>query len=748
MVSCHAAPSAPIKEVVDEYIGDGLELAIIPTPQLAELSHQLFSVGKVEIVMPPGDYGAPTTIRSQAEELFRSSLGKTPARILIGNPQRNPETLKVIGKLPIPIAEPNKAIPVKDEGRLSENGYTLFVGEDPADRKGLLIVLGGNAPAGDFWAMQSLRQLVAERDGIKYVRGAAVDDWPMFPKRGNKRPRVWEHRFKANYMWFYRPKKEFSNVFRTKGAWVYGPKSIDLANPEWQTKLVASARKAFDQGLREFVIKYDDAPRKMTKATSEMFEGNYFAAQVKFLTSIFNTIKSWDKNCDVFFMPQPYWTNAFDIQEYGDGLKKAGGLPKGMGLSFCGQEVISTKIPLDCVTRAQEVLGLTGHKAQIYDNYPRGGDFWAYHGRDPELWKAVECIFPERGTPISRATVYDYLWNPGAYDPGRSLKLACREFTGRRPAAYRALYDYVNTWNRERNAAAFMSNVEAKKQLAASIKVLRKKYNALAQVLKPKAEEKSLASESGLLTSFLHGENWGESAALNEREKHNDLMIRHGYREAKARRRNQPITVDGKLDEKAWSSSEVLSDFTYFRQLGPTEKNPNPAAPVAQAGEQTEVRILYDDQHLFIGALLRHAKPPKLPNWGKRHEIGERALYAWRVPCMEICIDPERDRDSYFQIMPNLQGWFCELHYAGSGSKQGAGGWWRSGLDFRAAVGEKSSVLEVRIPLKSLGAKPKPGDRWGIQFCRNLNGASTWSYMFEFYGFRFPMHFGTLVFEK
>jgi hypothetical protein len=346
--------------------------------------------------------------------------------------------------------------------------------------------------------------------------------------------------------------------------------------------------------------------------------------------------------------------------------------------------------------------------------------------------------------------VYDYLWNPEAYDPERSLKLVCREFAGRRPDAYRALYDYVTTWNRERNAAAFGSNADAKKQLITSIKSLRDKYDVLAKVMAPRSsadEKKSLASESGLLTSFLQGENWGESAALKEREQFNDLMIHHGYRETKARRRKHPITIDGNLDDQGWKAAELITDFSKFRDLGPSEKNANPAAPVAPSDEQTEVRILYDDDHLYVGALLKHAKPPQLPNWGKKHQEGEKALYAWRVPCMEICIDPERDRDSYFQIMPNLQGWYCEVHYAGFGSKQGTGGWWNSNLEFKASVGEKSSVLEVRIPLKSLGAMPKPGDRWGMQLCRNLNGASTWSYMFEFFGFRYPMHFGTLIFE-
>ena len=116
-------------------------------------------------------------------------------------------------------------------------------------------------------------------------------------------------------------------------------------------------------------------------------------------------------------MPQPYWTNAFDLKEFGEGLARAGGLPQGIGLSFCGPDVISERITVESVERARSVLGLTGAKAQIYDNLPRGGRLDAYSGRDPDLATVVDCVFSERGTPVTRITMYDYLWNPRGVRP-------------------------------------------------------------------------------------------------------------------------------------------------------------------------------------------------------------------------------------------------------------------------------------------------------------------------------------------
>lgn len=727
---CTAA--TPVKKIVPDYIGDKLELAVTPTPQHAAMKDDMLTIGPISIHMPPGEYGGPTTIKKQIETLLGDSKGSTPTRLLIGNASRNPTVAKVLKKA-------NISISLKDKG---DEAYHLYIGDDPEKAGGTVIVLAGNTPVADFWALQTLRQLLAEKNGVRYVQRGLISDWPQFPKRGNKRPKVWEHRFKANYAWFsVAHKQQFRNVFRTKGAAIRHFKSINPASSKWMDEIKAWARKSFDAGKREFVFKYDDTGYGMAEATRKKYKDNYFAAQQAFLTEMFKTIKSWDPNVDVFFMPQPYWTNAHDIIEYGAGLKEAGGLPVGLGMSFCGQEVIPTNISLGSVELAQKTLGFSGHKAQIYENYSRGGDFFAYHGRDPHLTELVECIFPERGTPVTRITVYDYLWNPVAYNPERSLKLACRELAGRDPARYKALYDYVVAWNSMRDKASFMPMKEARKQMMDSTSKLRAEYDKLC----PQLEGSALAKTTGLAKSFLEGENWGESAALKMREKFVPLMSKHGYREGTAQSTKETITIDGNLNEPAWKNAKSLGKFVGFKQM---KSEKNPLAPIVPEKDQTEVRILYDDTYLYIGALLHHSKPPKLPKWGLKKKEGERANLAWRVPNIELMIDPNFDRDSYLQIALNLQGWYSEVHYGGFGSKIGTGPWWKSNLKFKVTVGDKQSFIEVRIPFSSLGGKPKPGDKWGFQIGRNLNGYSNWSYMYEFDGFRHPLHFGTLIFER
>ncbi len=53
---------------------------------------------------------------------------------------------------------------------------------------------------------------------------------------------------------------------------------------------------------------------------------------------------------------------------------------------------------------------------------------------------------------------------------------------------------------------------------------------------------------------------------------------------------SEPIRVDGRLDEEVWSRATPATEFT---QVNPDEGQP--------ASERTEVRILFDDEAIYIG---------------------------------------------------------------------------------------------------------------------------------------------------
>ena len=60
---------------------------------------------------------------------------------------------------------------------------------------------------------------------------------------------------------------------------------------------------------------------------------------------------------------------------------------------------------------------------------------------------------------------------------------------------------------------------------------------------------------------------------------------------ADASHRSSSVVVDGKLDEAAWSAAKPIGDLT---QSVPNEGRP--------ASERTDIRILFDDAAIYIGA--------------------------------------------------------------------------------------------------------------------------------------------------
>ena len=72
-------------------------------------------------------------------------------------------------------------------------------------------------------------------------------------------------------------------------------------------------------------------------------------------------------------------------------------------------------------------------------------------------------------------------------------------------------------------------------------------------------------------------------------------------REVFARHTDDPITLDGILDEPAWQEAEPATDFI--------QREPHQGEP---ATEKTEIRVLYDDKAIYFGVWAYDREPEKL----------------------------------------------------------------------------------------------------------------------------------------
>ncbi len=108
---------------------------------------------------------------------------------------------------------------------------------------------------------------------------------------------------------------------------------------------------------------------------------------------------------------------------------------------------------------------------------------------------------------------------------------------------------------------------------------------------------------------------------------------------AQAARAEGAVVIDGVLDEAAWAQAPPVG---VFHQIEPDEYAP--------ASESTEVRVLYDDAHLYVAARM-HDQSPGAIN-AKQLIQGRRYLFDDRF---HVLLDPFLDRRNgyFFQLNPN-----------------------------------------------------------------------------------------------
>ena len=185
---------------------------------------------------------------------------------------------------------------------------------------------------------------------------------------------------------------------------------------------------------------------------------------------------------------------------------------------------------------------------------------------------------------------------------------------------------------------------------------------------------------------------------------------------ASAARREGAVTIDGRLDEAAW---QAASPITEFRQSQPNEG--------ASASLATEVRILYDNEALYIGARLTQPNGVVAP-LARRDQLldangNNGSFNSLTTDKLVIRLDPYHNHldDVWFEINP-----------AGVKGDQNDGDpSWDPIWDGAAHVDSAGWTAEMRIPFSQLRFSSGPSQTWGLQIWRyidRLNEQIMWSF--------------------
>ena len=187
-------------------------------------------------------------------------------------------------------------------------------------------------------------------------------------------------------------------------------------------------------------------------------------------------------------------------------------------------------------------------------------------------------------------------------------------------------------------------------------------------------------------------------------------------RSMRATRRTTPIVIDGKLDDAAWATAEPTGDFI---QAFPT--------PGARAVDQTEVRVLYDDNALYVAIRMFDAHPDSIAaGLAHRDATAATGIYSdWA----HLVIDSYHDRRTAFRFSTTPRGVQKDVYSYNDFSEDVN---WDAVWEVGTRIDSLGWVAEYRIPLSQLrfGGDSTGGRVWGLQVQREIARRSerdTWA---------------------
>ncbi|MFL6118844.1 beta-N-acetylglucosaminidase domain-containing protein [Actinophytocola sp.] len=431
---------------------------ISPTPQsVVRTSGQVRVPSRVRLVT--GRHSDPAAVR-ETVALLRSAGARDIVRgasarmtVYVGGPGDNRG---------VPGADPHRV------SHLPAGGYLLA---SEGDRRQWTVLMSGVDGAGQYYAAQTLRQLIQPRPGPDDLAGSVVVDWPALPFRGTVEGYYgtpWTQADRLRVL-------DFQGRMKL-GTYVYAPKDDPYHRDRWREPypaarlaefrelaaraadrhvdlvfslspgadicysddgdfrlLIAKTQALYDTGVRSFALFFDDIAGQLTcPADVERFGADpapTAAAQASLL-SRFTTefLATHPGGGPLLTVPTEYNGTASSTYKQ----RFAALVPPAVHVLWTGQQVISPTITDADVAAARD---LYAHPLVLWDNYPVNDGqpdrlyLGPLTGRGPHPGSSGLLANPmtqAEPSKLALATVADYAWHPAAYDPNRSWANALR----------------------------------------------------------------------------------------------------------------------------------------------------------------------------------------------------------------------------------------------------------------------------------------------------------------------------------
>ncbi len=160
--------------------------------------------------------------------------------------------------------------------------------------------------------------------------------------------------------------------------------------------------------------------------------------------------------------------------------------------------------------------------------------------------------------------------------------------------------------------------------------------------------------------------------------------------------------IDGVLNEPEWQSATPASGFTQYLPLE------------GQPGTQpTEIRILYDEDALYIGATMTDSDPSGIVARLARRD--DEVESDW----ISVRLDSYHDHQTAFEFTVNAAGVKTDILISDDGREEDAS--WDVVWETEVQRTSTGWTAEIRIPFKVLRFPEKTEQEWGLQFIRYIS---------------------------
>ncbi len=169
-------------------------------------------------------------------------------------------------------------------------------------------------------------------------------------------------------------------------------------------------------------------------------------------------------------------------------------------------------------------------------------------------------------------------------------------------------------------------------------------------------------------------------------------------KELQALRVTDAPKIDGVLDEPIWQQAQIATNFIQNRPTpGPAEVHP------------TEVRILYDDEAIYVGAIMHDVSQDSIfRQMGQRDDLGNTDFFG-------VFLDTYNDQLNGFGFFTTPAGVQLDARYSSNGEDWS----WNAVWESDASIQGTNWIAEFRIPYSAIRFSSKPEQLWGLNFMRN-----------------------------